>query len=59
MKVAVSLAAETADDFDQIGLNLGFEFSGNQLLRASGKKLDRVTVHKSEIPGEYNRAETS
>ena len=48
------LAAATADDVAQIALKLGFEFSGDELLRASGKKFDRVTVHKNDIPGEYN-----
>ncbi|WP_438981998.1 Nif11-like leader peptide family natural product precursor [Vulcanococcus sp.] len=48
------LAATTADDVAQIGLKLGFEFSGDELLRVSGKKFDRVTVRKNDIPGEYN-----
>lgn len=48
------LAAATADDVAQIGLKLGFEFSGDELLRVSGKKFDRVTVHKNDMPGEYN-----
>ena len=48
------LAAATADDVAQIGLKLGFEFSGDELLRVSGKKFDQVTVHKNDMPGEYN-----
>jgi predicted ribosomally synthesized peptide with nif11-like leader len=48
------LAAATADDVAQIGLKLGFEFSGDELLRVSGKTFDRVTVRKNDIPGEYN-----
>jgi predicted ribosomally synthesized peptide with nif11-like leader len=48
------LAAATADDVAQIALKLGFEFSGDGLLRVSGKKFDRVTVRKNDIPGEYN-----
>ncbi|MBM5792568.1 MAG: Nif11-like leader peptide family natural product precursor [Cyanobacteria bacterium M_surface_7_m2_037] len=48
------LGAATADDVAQIGLKLGFEFSGDELLRVSGKKFDRVTVRKNDIPGEYN-----
>ena len=48
------LAAATADDVAQIGLKQGFEFSGDELLRVSGKKFDRVTVRKNDIPGEYN-----
>ena len=48
------LAAATADDVAQIALKLGFEVSGDELLRVSGKKFDRVTVRKNDIPGEYN-----
>ena len=48
------LASATADDVAQIGMKLGFEFSGDELLRVSGQKFDRVTVHKNDIPGEYN-----
>ena len=48
------LGAATADDVAQIALKLGSEFSGDELLRVSGKKFDRVTVRKNDIPGEYN-----
>ena len=48
------LAASTADDVAKIGNSIGFEFSGDELLRFSGKKVGRVTVSKQEIPGEYN-----
>lgn len=48
------LSAATADDVALIAMKLGFEFSGDELLRVSGKKFDRVTVHKQNIPGEYN-----
>ena len=48
------LAAATADDVAQIGLSLGYEFSGDELLRLSGQKVGRVTVTKQDIPGEYN-----
>ena len=48
------LAAATADDVAQIALNLGYEFSGDELLRASGQRFERVTVRKNDIPGEYN-----
>ena len=47
-------AAATADDVAQIGAGLGFEFSGNEQLRLSGKKVGRVTVIKQDLPGEYN-----
>lgn len=48
------LAASTADDVAKIGHRLGYEFSGDELLRLSGKKVGRVTVTKQETPGEYN-----
>ena len=47
------VAASTADDVAR-ALKLGFEFSGDELLRMSGQKVDRVTVRKTDIPGEYN-----
>ena len=48
------LAASTADDIARIALKLGFEFSGDELLRMSGKKVGSVTVRKTDLPGEYN-----
>ena len=48
------MAAATADDVAQIGAALGYEFSGDELLRLSGKKVGRVTVTKQDIPGEYS-----
>ena len=48
------MAAATADDVAQIAGPLGYEFSGDELLRISGQKVGRVTVTKKEIPGEYN-----
>ena len=48
------LAAATADDVAQIALQMGYEFSGDELLRASGQRFERVTVRKNDIPGEYN-----
>ena len=47
-------ATSTADDVARIALKLGFEFSGDELLRMSGKKVGKVTVKKNDIPGEYN-----
>ncbi len=48
------LAAATADDVAQIGAGLGYSFSGDELLRLSGKRVGRVTVRKNDLPGEYN-----
>ncbi|WP_269605719.1 Nif11-like leader peptide family natural product precursor [Prochlorococcus marinus] len=48
------LSSSTADDVALIALRLGFEFSGDELLRFSGKKVGRVTVQKNDVPGEYN-----
>ena len=47
-------AAATADDVAQIAAGLGYEFSGDELLRLSGQRVGRVTVTKQDIPGEYN-----
>ena len=48
------LASSTADDVARIAHKLGFEFSGDELLRISGKKVGKVTVIKNDLPGEYN-----
>tara|TARA_Y100001968_G_scaffold230126_1_gene212936 strand:+ start:945 stop:1160 length:216 start_codon:yes stop_codon:yes gene_type:complete len=48
------LSYSTADDVALIALSLGYEFSGDELLRFSGKKVGRVTVKKNDVPGEYN-----
>ena len=48
------LAASTADDVARIAHRLGFEFSGDELLRFSGRKVGRVTVSKQDHPGEYH-----
>ncbi len=48
------LSSSTADDVAQIALKLGFEFSGDELLRFSGQKVGKVTVKKNDVPGEYN-----
>jgi predicted ribosomally synthesized peptide with nif11-like leader len=47
-------AAATADDVAQIAAGLGYEFSGDELLRLSGQRVGRVTVTKQDLPGEYN-----
>lgn len=48
------LAASTADDVARIAIKLGYEFSGDELLRMSGKRIGNVTVNKKEMPGEYH-----
>ena len=48
------LTASTADEVALIALKFGFEFSGDELLRMSGKKLVGVTVTKTVLPGEYH-----
>ncbi|WP_269622717.1 Nif11-like leader peptide family natural product precursor [Prochlorococcus marinus] len=48
------LAASTADDVAKIAFEYGYEFSGDELLRFSGKKVGKVTVRKKDVPGEYN-----
>tara|TARA_Y100001968_G_scaffold283001_1_gene281259 strand:+ start:66 stop:281 length:216 start_codon:yes stop_codon:yes gene_type:complete len=53
LKVEV-LSSSTADDVALIALRKGYVFSGDELLRFSGKKVGRVTVQKNDVPGEYN-----
>lgn len=48
------LASSTADDVARIGYKLGYEFSGDELLRMTGQKVGKVTVQKVATPGEYN-----
>ena len=48
------LASSTADDVAKIAFKYGYEFSGDELLRFSGKKVGKVTVRKKDVPGEYN-----
>ncbi|MFM7513043.1 MAG: Nif11-like leader peptide family natural product precursor [Cyanobium sp.] len=47
-------AAATADDVAQLAASVGYEFSGDELLRLSGQRVGQVTVSKQDIPGEYN-----
>ena len=53
LKQAV-LAASTADDVAKIAHTLGYEFSGDELLRFNGQKVGQVTVVKPDHPGEYH-----
>tara|TARA_Y100000589_G_C27171731_1_gene637006 strand:+ start:152 stop:367 length:216 start_codon:yes stop_codon:yes gene_type:complete len=53
LKIRV-ISAATADDVAVIAQNLGYSFSGDDLLRFSGQKVDKVTVRKIEHPGEYH-----
>ena len=48
------LAASTADDVAKIANTLGFEFSGDELLRFNGQKVGQVTVIKPDHPGDYH-----
>ncbi len=48
------LSSSTADDVAQLAQKLGYEVSGDELLRFSGNKVGRVTVQKNDVPGEYN-----
>ena len=48
------ISSSTADDVALIALKRGYEFSGDELLRFSGKKVEKVTVRKNDVPGEYN-----
>jgi len=47
-------AAAADDDVAQLAGALGYEFSGDELLRLSGQKVGRVTVTKQDIPGKYS-----
>ena len=47
-------SSATADDVALIGQRLGYDFSGEDLLRFNGQKVDKVTVRKVDHPGEYH-----
>ena len=47
-------SSSTADDIALIGQSLGYNFSGDELLRFNGQKVDKVTVRKVGHPGEYH-----
>ena len=47
-------SSSTADDVALIAQRLGYDFSGDDLLRFNGQKVDKVTVRKVEHPGEYH-----
>jgi len=48
------ISSATADDVALIAQELGFNFSGDDLLRFNGQKVDKVTVRKVQHPGEYH-----
>jgi len=48
------ISSATADDVALIAQKLGYNFSGDDLLRFNGQKVDRVTVRKVNHPGEYH-----
>ena len=47
-------SSATADDVALIAQRIGYIFSGDDLLRFNGQKVDRVTVRKNNHPGEYH-----
>ena len=47
-------SSSTADDVAIIGQRLGYDFSGDDLLRFNGQKVGKVTVRKVDHPGEYH-----
>ena len=47
-------SSSTADDVALIGQQLGYDFSGDELSRFNGQKVDKVTVRKVDHPGEYH-----
>ena len=47
-------SSSTADDVALIAQKLGYSFSGDDLLRFNGQKVDKVTVRKVDHPGEYH-----
>ncbi len=47
-------SSSTADDVALIAQRLGYDFSGDDLLRFNGQKVDKVTVRKVDHPGEYH-----
>jgi len=47
-------SSSTADDVALIAQKLGYNFSGDDLLRFNGQKVDKVTVRKVDHPGEYH-----
>tara|TARA_Y100000589_G_C26782222_1_gene478292 strand:+ start:105 stop:320 length:216 start_codon:yes stop_codon:yes gene_type:complete len=48
------LKLSTADDVALVAQDLGYRFSGDDLLRFNGQKVDKVTVRKVDHPGEYH-----
>ena len=48
------ISSSTADDVALIAQNLGYKFSGDDLLRFNGQKVEKVTVRKVNHPGEYH-----
>ena len=48
------ISCATADDVAIIAQKLGYSFSGDDLLRFNGQKVDQVTVRKVDHPGDYH-----
>ena len=47
-------SSATADEVALIAQRLGYSFSGDDLLRFNGQRVDKVTVRKVNHPGEYH-----
>tara|TARA_B100000941_G_scaffold253084_1_gene200542 strand:+ start:201 stop:425 length:225 start_codon:yes stop_codon:yes gene_type:complete len=47
-------SSATADDVAVIARRYGYSFSGDDLLRFNGQKVENVTVRKVDHPGEYH-----
>ena len=47
-------SSATVDDVALIAQRLGYSFSGDDLLRFNGQKVDQVTFRKINHPGEYH-----
>ena len=48
------LDSSTADEVALIALRNGYEFSGDELLLFSGRKVGKIKVGKNDVPGEYS-----
>jgi hypothetical protein len=54
MDLVLERLAQVDPDVAQIGGSLGYEVSGEELLRLSGQNVGQAKVSKKEIPVEYS-----